>query len=330
MMESKSNATVPGHRARSSGFTLVELMVALAISSFLLIGATTVYMQSRTSFRVTETISRLQEDARFALDLLEADIRMASYYGLQSRPLMVANKADALEAVPPGLGVANECRQNWAIDLELPIEVSNNAYPAWNADCAAEYGVVAASDAIVVRRVSEDPVAVLGATTLHLQAHRFRTSLLFVGTAVPAGFPAAESQTHELIVNGYYVSQGSDGDPTVPSLRRYTLTDGAGGPQVIPEEILPGVEDMQIQLGVDTDRNGSVDRYVNADDPILVPRELLAVRVWLLVRAEQRENGFEDGRAYVYADRNMAAPMDAFRRMLVSRTILLRNARTAD
>src|SRR5690606_9733933 len=41
-------------RGASAGVTLIELMVALAIGSFLLIGAVTVFVQSRASYRVTE------------------------------------------------------------------------------------------------------------------------------------------------------------------------------------------------------------------------------------------------------------------------------------
>ena len=60
-------------------------MVALSINSFLMLGAVTVLMHSRTTFRVIESVSRLQENARFALDALEPDIRMAGYFGLTSQ-----------------------------------------------------------------------------------------------------------------------------------------------------------------------------------------------------------------------------------------------------
>jgi type IV pilus assembly protein PilW len=341
MMDPKNTRVAPVDAGHGRGFTLIELMVALAISSFLLIGAVTIYMQGRTSFRINESISRLQEDARFALDMLEPDIRMASYFGLQSRPAMVENRADALDPVPAGLAVNDDCRQNWAIDLDRPVEVSNNAY-AWGGNCPAfGNGAAAGGDTLVVRRVSEDPVTVLNPNAMHLQTARFRTNVLFTGAAIPGGFPVGATATHDLVVNGYYVSQSSDGDLNTPSLRRYFLRAGAGGPDVEDEEILPGVEDMQIQLGVDTDppnspTRGSVNRYVNGDDPIIDPldpafiddAQIIAVRIWLLVRTDRPENGFTDDRAYVYADRNFAAPNDGFRRMLVSRTIFLRNART--
>lgn len=330
------------HTDRACGFTLIELMVALAISSFLLIGAVTIYMQGRTAFRVNESISRLQEDARFALDLLEPDIRMASYFGLQSRPSMVENRADALDPIPAGLNVNDDCRQNWAIDLDRPVEVSNNAY-TWGGNCPAfGNGAVAGADTLVVRRVSEDPATILNPNAMHLQTARFRTNVLFAGAAIPGGFPVGATASHDLVVNGYYVSRSSDGDVNTPSLRRYFLRAQPGvGPDVEDEEILPGVEDMQIQFGVDTDApnsptRGSVNRYVNGDDAIITPlapgfvpdAQIIAVRIWLLVRTERQENGFTDDRAYAYADRNFAAPNDGFRRMVVSRTIFLRNART--
>ena len=67
--------------ADQSGMTLVELLVALAIGSFLMIGAVQVYNQSRQAFVINESIARVQETAQFAMDTLEADLRMASNWG---------------------------------------------------------------------------------------------------------------------------------------------------------------------------------------------------------------------------------------------------------
>jgi abortive infection bacteriophage resistance protein len=57
---------------------------------------------------------------------------------------------------------------------------------------------------------------------------------------------------------------------------------------------------------------------------------VVAVRLWLLVRAEQQETGFTDSLTYNYGNRVGPAaytPADAFRRVLVSKTIALRNTR---
>ena len=90
---------------------------------------------------------------------------------------------------------------------------------------------------------------------------------------------------------------------------------------------------MQIQLGIDTDppgaaNRGAIDRYVNADDPLLATSAVLAVRVWLRIRAERIENGFRDTVTYNYADENAGPFLDSFRRVVVSKTIYVRNARS--
>lgn len=326
-------------RKRVLGLTLIELMVALAIGSFLMIGAVTVFMQSRETFRINESVARLQENGRFVLDTLEPDIRMAHFFGLTSRSAKVDGRAtenDAIAFVPLG----NDCGPNWSVDLADEVEGWNGTggYP-WI--CAANGAWQPGTDTLVIRRVSEDPVVgPLAANTLYVQSARYQNSRIFTG-AVPADYLAATSQTHQLVVNGYYVDQNSAldtaGNP-VPSLRRKRLV---GNPlRVIDEEVLPGVEDMQIQFGLDTDLpdtvdRGVIDRYVNPGDPMITPgaagylpdAQILSVRIWLRLRSENTERGQVDTNAYVYADQNVAAPMDEFRRIVVSKTIYLRNAR---
>ena len=318
--------------------TLVELMVALAIGTFLMIGAVTVFMQSRTSFRMNEAVSRLQENARFVIDAIEPDVRMANYFGLTARSNKVQGRATPADPQTALMVQTDDCARNWSVNLASEVDGTNNlaAWP-W-ADCPASGAFVATSDTLVVRRVAEDSDAVVQPDTLYVQSARFQDSQLFVG-AVPGGYPAGTSQSFRLVVNGYYVSQNSSldtpGNP-VPSLRVKTL---GAGPLVVDQEVLPGVEDMQVQFGIDTDvlgspERGSIDRYVNPGDPILNPvanpnTEVLAVRIWLRVRAERPDVGYTDTALYNYADLPvMAMPFgDGFRRIVVSKTIYLRNAR---
>ncbi len=64
------------------GIGLVELMVAMAIGAVLILGAFQMYVDSRNAYTVNETEARLQENARYALAVMEPDIRMANYWGL--------------------------------------------------------------------------------------------------------------------------------------------------------------------------------------------------------------------------------------------------------
>ena len=326
----------------AAGVSLVEVMITLVVSSFIVLGTITVFMQSRTTFRVNESVSRLQENARFALDVIGRDIRMAGYYGLTSRSELIGNGATPLDAIPAGLAVDGDCGQNWSINLTAIADGTNNSYD-WDCD-AFGTGAQLNADTLVVRRATEDPITILQPGTLYLQSARFRDSRLFTGTVFPNGFAAVASQAHELVVNGYYVSQNSTfldepGNP-MPSLRVKSLATGPLGPQIVDQELMPGVEDLQVQFGVDTDdegdpNRGSIDRYVNPGDPIITPgnpaflrdTQILAVRIWLRIRAERPENGFIDDRGYDYADRSVAAPNDQIRRLVVSKTIFLRNAR---
>ncbi|WP_374318373.1 PilW family protein [Pseudoxanthomonas kaohsiungensis] len=68
-------------RRRQAGLSLIELMIALLIGSILLIGLVQVFGASRTAYQTSEGLARVQENARFAIDYLQRDIRMAGHFG---------------------------------------------------------------------------------------------------------------------------------------------------------------------------------------------------------------------------------------------------------
>lgn len=315
------------------GMTLIELMTALAIGAFLMLGAITVFVQSRTTFRISESLARMQENARFALAVIEPDVRMAHYWGLTTSTASITNRA--APTAGNGLG-PDDCGNNWTINLDQAIQAGNNGY-TWA--CPSGQPAQANADTLIVRRASESPV-VPAMGGLHLQSQRGTgDSEIFDDTTVPGGFSPTTSQTHRLIANGYYVTSGSTVGANVPALRRQTLQPD-GTMLVGGEELVAGIEDLQIQFGVDTDTpgtidRGGIDRYVDPDDPMIDPTdaafdpnaEILAVRVWVRVRAERPENGFTDTATYTYADQNVGPFNDGFRRLVVSKTIYVRNAR---
>lgn len=63
------------------GVSLIELMVALAIGTLLLLGLVEVFSASRTAYQLSTGLARTQENGRFALDILQRDIRMAGHNG---------------------------------------------------------------------------------------------------------------------------------------------------------------------------------------------------------------------------------------------------------
>lgn len=66
---------------RQRGLSLLELMIALLIGSLLILGLVQVFSASRTAYQMSEGMARVQENARFAMDFLQRDIRMAGHFG---------------------------------------------------------------------------------------------------------------------------------------------------------------------------------------------------------------------------------------------------------
>jgi type IV pilus assembly protein PilW len=319
---------------KQDGLTLIELMVALAIGSFLVIGAVQIYTQSRQAFVINESIARVQETAQFAMDTIEADLRMASNWGRNSRGLAVDGRSIAGNNNPNLLPPvqAPDCGPDWALNLALPIDGNNNVYAL---TCPSSGGSQANSDVVTIRRASVAAVP-LEVGRLQIQTTRIQGQL-FADGAVPPGFVPADSATHNLIVTSYYVSPTSALINGVPTLRRHRLIGGgAAGPRIVDEEVAPGIENLQIQLGIDVDEDNTVDRYVNPGDPIYDPNaagfvpgaRIMTARIWMIVRGIDIEPGVQDGRNYQPGDVVLGVPADTFRRMQVSKTILLRNART--
>ena len=331
---------------RQTGLTMVELMVALAIGSFLMIGAIQIYNQSREAFVVNESIARVQETAQFAMDTIEADLRMASNWGRNSRGLAVEGRSLIDDADPTSLDPPADCGARWVLDLGKPIDGNNNSYGLACLPTAAAGPSQPNSDVVTVRRASVAPVLPANGR-LQIQSTRIQGELFYNGD-IPANFqgpvdpafpatPTDPSATHNLLVNSYYVAQESELIPGAPTLRRKTLTMRAGASVVEDQEVAPGVENIQLQLGIDVDQDNTVDRYVNPGDPIYDPNaatgyvpgaRVITARLWLVVRGITREPGVLDSNTYKPGDVDLGSPADNFRRMQISKTILLRNART--
>jgi len=338
---------------RQAGLSLTELMVALAIGSFLMIGAITIYNQSREAFVVNESIARVQETAQFAMDTIEADLRMASNWGRNSLGLGIegrsftddgdstTNDADPLGLTPPA-----DCGTRWVLDLGLPIDGFNNSYGLACLPTSAAGTAQTFSDTITVRRASVAPVIPANGR-LQIQSSRIGGQLFYNGVIPDIFDPPADptspalatdpSATHNLLVNSYYVAQESELIPNVPTLRRKTLTVAAGASVIQDQEVAPGVENIQMQLGIDMDGDNTVDRYVNPGDAVYNPTApsgyspgatVLTARVWMIVRSARREENVQDANDYEPGDVDLGTISDGYRRMQVSKTILLRNTRT--
>ncbi len=332
------------HREPQRGMSLVELMVALGIGLFLLAGAVSVFGKTRDLYRTNDAAARLQETARYAMSTIEADLRMANYWGLMSSADAVDNgpaldeanlpEVDPLYVLPAELNAyavpISQCGAMWAVKLPAYVEANDDAY---GYTCAAFGTAVPGSDQLTIRRASTEVIApaalAASAGQIKLQSSRVRGTLFASGVS-PADYTPPTSESRALIANGYYVDQDSNERAGTPSLRRKQL-EVAGGATVMGDlQIVPGVEDLQVEFGADFNDDQNADYFVQPNTVIPAGDAIVSVRVWLLVRAEQQETGFIDGNTYSYASRvgpDAYVPADAFRRVLINKTIALRNTR---
>ena len=359
-------ASVPG---RAAGLTLVELLVAMTIGLVLIAGATQVYVDSSKSYAVNETTARLQENARYAMSVLEPDLRMSGYWGLTNVSDGIGGKALPTDAQfnPFGAPAASTCGVNFPLLLGFPVQGTNDSYAA---TCAANSAAMPNADTITVRRASAITVPPATASG-PLRICSTRTSGLLVTDISGTFCQDVNAQINNLIVNLYYVDQSSS-QAGVPSLRRKALNGPAActapvsaAPCFQDTEIVPGVEDLQVQYGVDLSggagpASGAASEYLDAGATLTnlltsatAPAQIVSVRIWLLVRSDSPESGFTDDRTYEYGDRltnngttgdltsvadsakaylpslsadNSFTGVKHYRRLLVSKTIQIRNA----
>jgi type IV pilus assembly protein PilW len=108
---------------RPSGFSLVELLIALAASVFVMLGAAVLLRSQYQSFQTSTSERAFQETGRIALDALSTDLRQAGLgvdvglvfdFGTQASARSAARPAGTTfaTAVPADCGAAVTCRDS--------------------------------------------------------------------------------------------------------------------------------------------------------------------------------------------------------------------------
>ena len=340
------------------GFTLVELMIALVVGAVAVIAALEIYARGRDIYRVNERVARLQEQGRVAFATIEPDLELAGYYGFTqladairfvrgANPDVPIATADQLRQFPfragapmpvpvPGLPAgAHACGVNFAVDVATPVQGSNDEFVLGRSPTAACNPYL--------RRVETQPgAAEANRLQIYASRHTSRSSQLMFADGNAPGVIDEHHRVHNLVVRVYYVARDSVGQRNVPALRVKSLTRSGTGVVFDEDEVMPGVEDLQVQFGIAASGNaeapaaspfgvtsGRVARYVDPGSPDLRWAQVVSVRVWLRVRADLPEPSFVDARTYRYANA-VYTPSGAernYRRVLLTRTTTLRNAR---
>lgn len=313
--------------SRQRGLSLIELMIAMTIGVFLAGGAIAVFVSASATQRTNESIARMQEYGRYAMDVVKRDLRMAGFWGKSMNTFSMSGHKGSPGALDE---MSGDCAARWYIDLANPIEAYNGTNPFGGTCLGGTNRHLAGTDILVVRRAATETETTLSPGQVYIRSDYGRATL-FKAPDTPAAF-ASSAEDRPLVTHLYYVRPYTltEGDGA-PSLRRLTLSVQAAKPVLVDEEVIPDIEDLQVQFGIDDDADGSINRYVDPDSAALADAGILAVRIWIMARADSPELGYTDSGNYVYADKSMTpgAAAAKFRRLLSSSTIDLRNLHTA-
>jgi type II secretory pathway pseudopilin PulG len=199
------------------GATLIELLVGLLLAGIATAGVLNVLVRVQRVWRDAELLGRMHERAQYAFGTLEPELQMAGYFGARTPPELSGAIPDAVRSV---------CGSDTVLPFLPVVRVQQDR---WTLPCPPQGGGFKPdTDVLILRRASTRITAPDGALQL-------------LGTAEQPGL-------RNLIVRIFYVARAADGDRHTAALRVKSLSAIAGDPAFIDTEVMPGIEDMQVDL----------------------------------------------------------------------------------
>lgn len=318
---------------RQGGFSIVELMIAMLLSVTLSIAVVSVFSNNSYSFKQDEAVARMQDDARNALREIAFDISMAGFYAELHIPDNVQ--------LDPDIAIAQDCgpagEVNWmyqAVDAATGDSLSITAIDnASNADAVAAHScfrsneLLEGTDIVSIKRVSGGTAPWLQNDAVYLRTngtlgYMFRAP----EPAVPpmaVALPRADWAFSPAI---YYVRNYANvaGDG-VPTLCRKVLR--SPGPSMTTECLASGIEDLQIEYGIDTNSDGHPNSYIS--NPTLAQmQDVVTARIFLLARTTDADRRYTNDKTYSISNSGNYTPGDEFHRRVFSTNVAIQNVRT--
>ena len=332
----------------SQGLTLVEIMVAMLIGITLMGGVTLIMFNSQRTYTAQGDMARLQENARFAMDFITQDLRSTGYFGCSgaqpqgtisigsfdgvSREGDGPNNSDSLdisflETGPAAFAVVN---QN-PTSIE-PLDVGETIFTATSPGAIRESDGGVPGDEVVASDC--------GGNSPAYQVNNVNGDTITINTGLNRTYnnqgQVAGAELRRLIKYRYRVAPVDiDGnvvdaaDAFTFSLVRDIIGPAPGFNIVNSQDLVQGVESMQVRYGEDTDSSGSPNQYVTFDNVVNF-LNVRSVRIALLMRTIQDRASSSldlDTRTYELEPGQAAYdPVDDFRlRRVFSTVVLLRN-----
>lgn len=279
---------------RQAGLTLVEILIALLLGLFIIASVISIFVFNKQTYTLNESLSRLQEDGRFVMEILGSRLRSAGYAGCYGDISAAAGIENVLN---------NQTTFAW--NLTTPLQGYNNVAANLAINSTGTTSVATASiagtDALVIKGMGEAaPIASTPNNTSFTIAatnNRFNNGeILFAANCDRASLFQATSITtagavttinhvaggafipgNSLNTNNTYstdaqigrlesflynIQNGANGRPALWE-RRLVVT-GGNTVSLTAVELIPNVANMQLAFGVDTSGDKDTDVYQDA------------------------------------------------------------------
>ena len=340
---------------RFAGVSLIELMVAMLLGLFLIAGIGHLFLSSNRTYMLQDELSRIQENARFAMDLLARDIRMAGYTGcpqetsLANALYTTTSEREWMAHFDKGIeGISTENKNRidssalseaiiiHKLDAEEGklVNSHNQTTAELNvADHGYDQGDVLAlvqqrCDQVSIFRAADgtsgSTVSHAGGTsgslyncTSHLKGNY--NCMDSAANAEP--YSHKNSMLFPVTSLAYYLRTNNG----QPNLYRKFIGEYASGNARYAESLLEGIEGLSFLYGYDSDGNRTPDQYRTADSIGLFSNDwknVVSVRMELLARSMSEIA--DEPQAYFFAGHRIT-PTDNFIRRNFVMTVELRN-----
>lgn len=323
---------LPAGVRRQRGLTLVELLVAMVLGVVLSGGVVAAYLGSKRHYVYEDQVARVQENGRYALQLLRRELAMAGFYGGLRSLVALPSQSVGTDcttgdwALDPGdpLGMVDDHRGN-----QVPQDVDGVFYT-----CVSGALVRAGTDLLAVKRTFADPSVRRGQTSPLLTPGSVQTWYLRLRAGVD---PRWERHRPGDLTSPLFsdpILSLWEASTRIFFVRRYSNTPGdhlptlcmevLAGNSMMTRCLVEGVENMQLEFGIDTDGDDIANLYRQAPAPGELQRAVTA-NIHLLIRSPMPIPGYSDNRSYRLGSRVVAAAGDAYLRRVFSSSTPLDN-----
>jgi type IV pilus assembly protein PilW len=328
---------------KEGGFTLVELMVSLAMTAFLIGAIYLTFGVQRQRFATEEQIIEIQQNGRVAMEFLSREVRMAGFWGC-STPGVFTNTlrgqaTDILYRMFPVEGLNNVAAgnsygakggtdilflsyANGESRMSIKTDMGSNTDPIH----VSTHGLVAVGDIVVISDCSH--TSVFQVTNVDVAADGNDTLRHDDNSTVSGSAQVPGNQTADL---AHQYGNGSFAYPMIA--KHYWVTsDNTLRVNGNTNPIAQNIENLQLEYGTDNNGDKSPDLWNNAAN-VANWSSVIAVRIHIQTRTAKEEKGFTNTRTYSFQnmpgsvdDRAQTGPYnDRYNRFVVERSVALRN-----